>query len=516
MFRIETMTCLSNLICSLFLFGFVILLTNSISPIAAEIFGVSLADEFSITKHNTADIAATVDSTNLTNISIPDNYLDQEEYNEFYNSTITTVKGENIVNTFQPNKIYTLVAENVNLEIAPNKRVLAWTFNGTVPGPTIRMTEGENITVKFVNKSPIPHTIHFHGYHDERNDGVGPMVMPGQAYLYNVTDSPAGVLLYYCHAVPTSQHIKMGMYGALIIDPKNKSAIPLAREAVLVMSEFNIKNPLEFLADYYLINGYTDQYLRYPINANQNDTVRLYVINAGVNLPYSLHLHGTIFKAYPSGLFTNTPVESQSVLIGPGDAYIIEVKWKYPGTYLFHSHGLQQERGSKGMIEISPVDTNGSSFQKPLNQSSSLINSQYELQIELQNPNMSFRTETEINETKKFRDSFNIENILNRNIINNIVNVSIPLNAGLPNNDNFYSPSTIKVHKGQEVRWINNDKLIHTVTSGDPSTGSNGLFDSGVLANNDAFSTIFMDEGVFSYYCIYHPWMFGKVIVEED
>jgi hypothetical protein len=154
-------------------------------------------------------------------------------------------------------------------------------------------------------------------------------------------------------------------------------------------------------------------------------------------------------------------------LIGPGDSSIIEAKWKYPGTYLFHSHGLQQEHGSKGMIEISPMDFNESSFQKPLNQSVSLINSQYELQIELQDPNMSFRTETEINETEIFQDSFNIDNILNRN----------------------------------------------TVTSGDPSTGSNGLFDSGVLANNDAFSTIFIDKGVISYYCIYHPWMIGKVIV---
>ena len=239
--------------------------------------------------------------------------------------------------------------------------------------------------------------------------------MPGQAYLYNVTDSPAGVLLYYCHAVPTSQHIKMGMYGALIIDPKNKTTFPPAREVVLVMSEFNIKNPLAFLADYYLINGYADQYLHSPIKANQNDTVRLYVINAGVNLPYSLHLHGTIFKAYPSGLFANTPIQSQSVLIGPGDTSIIEAQWKDPGTYLFHSHGLQQEHGSKGMIEISHMDLDGSAFQNPLNQSISLFNSQYKLQTELQNPNMSFKTESYINETEKYQNSFSIENILKRN-----------------------------------------------------------------------------------------------------
>ena len=274
-----------------------------------------------------------------------------------------------------------------------------------------------------------------------------------------------------------------------------------------------LKYPLAFLADYYLINGYADQYMHFPIKANQNDTVRLYVINAGVNLPYSLHLHGTIFKAYPSGLFANTPIESQSVLIGPGDASIIEAKWKYPGTYLFHSHGLQQEHGSKGMVEISPMDLNGTTLQKPLNESVSLFNNQYKLQTELQNPKTSFITETDINKTQNYQDSFNIDNILKRNS-NKIVNVSIILDAGLPNNDNFYSPSTIKVHKGQEVKWTNHDKLIHTVTSGDPSTGGNGLFDSGVMASTEVFSTVFLDEGIFNYYCIYHPWMFGKVIVE--
>ena len=167
------------------------------------------------------------------------------------------------------------------------------------------------------------------------------------------------------------------------------------------MSEFNIKNPLAFLADYYLINGYADQYMHFPIKANQNDTIRLYVINAGVNLPYSLHVHGTIFKAYPSGLFANTPIESQSVLIGPGDASIIEAKWKYTGTYLFHGHGLQQEQGSKGMIEISPMDLNGTTLQKPLNESVSSFNNQYKLQTELQNPKTSFITETDINKTQK-------------------------------------------------------------------------------------------------------------------
>ena len=497
MFKIETRI-LFSLVCHFILFGFVILLVNSISS-TNESYGVGLVDEISTIDNNTALKLSEV--TNLT----------PEYYDKFHN---TTLEEGDLDNKFQPDRIYTLVAENINIEIAPNKKVLAWTLNGTMPGPTIRITEGENITVKFINKSPMPHTLHFPGYHDELNDGVIPIVMPGQTYLYNITGSPSGVLLYYCHVVPTSQHIKMGMYGAMIIDPKNKTTIPPAKEFVLVMSEFNIHNPLAFLADYYLVNGYADQYLHSPIKANQNDTVRLYVINAGVNLPYSIHLHGTIFKAYPSGLFANSPIESQSIMIGPGDASIIEAKWGYPGSYLFHSHGLQQEHGSRGMIEITPRELEGSTFQQPLNHTVSMIDNQYQLQTGLQKPPTSFSAENDSKEIEKYQDSFNFENILKRGLNNNTVYVSIVLNAGLPNNDNFYSPATIKVHKGQEVKWTNKDELIHTVTSGDPSTGSNGLFDSGTMTSTEGFSTLFMDEGIFNYYCIYHPWMFGKVVVE--
>ena len=78
------------------------------------------------------------------------------------------------------------------------------------------------MTIKYINKSPIPHTIHFHGNHDDASDGVIPQVMPGQTYLYNITGEPAGALMYHCHAPPTSMHIRMGMYGALIVDPMDK------------------------------------------------------------------------------------------------------------------------------------------------------------------------------------------------------------------------------------------------------------------------------------------------------
>jgi plastocyanin len=183
--------------------------------------------------------------------------------------------------------------------------------------------------------------------------------MPNQTYLYNITGEPAGALMYHCHAPPTSLHIRMGMYGALIVDPKDKPLLlPPAKELVMVMSEYDLEDQLGgFEADYYLINGYADQYMRNPITINHGELLRMYIINIGTTIPAPFHLHSTTFMAYPSGLLDNEPQHVQTIPIAPGDASIVEAKWKYPGTYLFHSHGIQEERGNMGQINV--VGTSG-------------------------------------------------------------------------------------------------------------------------------------------------------------
>jgi plastocyanin len=181
--------------------------------------------------------------------------------------------------------------------------------------------------------------------------------MPNQTYLYNITGEPAGALMYHCHAPPTSLHIRMGMYGALIVDPKDKPLLPPAKELVMVMSEYDLEDQLGFEADYYLINGYADQYMRNPITINHGELLRMYIINIGTTIPAPFHLHSTTFMAYPSGLLDNEPQHVQTISIAPGDASIVEAKWKYPGTYLFHSHGIQEERGNMGQINV--IGTSG-------------------------------------------------------------------------------------------------------------------------------------------------------------
>ena len=135
---------------------------------------------------------------NLNNVTQLSTTLSSNGKNNTIQSSNQTENKDDYDNS---TRLITLVTEDVEIDIAPGKRVTAWTFNGTVPGPTIRLAEGENVTIKYINKSPIPHTIHFHGNHDDVNDGVIPQVMPGETYLYNITGEPAGALMYHCHVV---------------------------------------------------------------------------------------------------------------------------------------------------------------------------------------------------------------------------------------------------------------------------------------------------------------------------
>jgi nitrite reductase (NO-forming) len=460
-------------------------------------------------------------------------------------------------------KEVTLVAQEAELEIAPGKVVKTWTFNGTVPGPVLRFTEGDNVRIKFINKTPIPHTLHLHGNHDDVNDGVLPQVMPNQSYIYNITAGPAGALMYHCHANPTSLHIRMGMYGAMIIDPKDKPMKP-AREFVVVMGEYDTKDMMKLDAEYYLINGYADQYMKNPLEAVNGELVRMYVINIGAGIPSQFHLHSTIFKAYPSGLLSNQPIDAQTIAVGPGDATIVEAKWKYPGAYLFHSHGIQEERGNMGEIHILDNNNNQNSSAQPtassyiLNnttatagKSISMFDWQYELQKKLQKPKIVDYTDAELegkgiaaanmsamhmsNEEEATAadhgntglNASNNNSTTNQNNNNNdngngnatkqIVSISIVNGASNPNSEQSYEPAVVTVKSGSTIVWTNNDSMMHTATSGSSESGPSGIFDTGVIQGSGkvAEATINAKPGSYGYYCSLHPYMKGQLTVTE-
>ena len=193
---------------------------------------------------------------------------------------------------------YELTAVDAEIEVAQGVTFPAWTYNGTVPGPIIRVTEGDTLRVRFANGSEHPHTIHFHGIHPANMDGVFEVVETGETFTYEFPARPAGFHLYHCHATPLKKHIHKGLYGAFIIDPPGGR--PPAQELVMVMNGFDTDGDGE--NNFYTVNGKAFYYAKYPITVKRSETVRIYLANlTEFDLINSFHLHGDFFRYYPNG-----------------------------------------------------------------------------------------------------------------------------------------------------------------------------------------------------------------------
>jgi manganese oxidase len=244
---------------------------------------------------------------------------------------------------------YTIVAEEREIEIAPGVFFPAWTYNGTVPGPIVRATEGNLLRVHFSNASSHPHTIHFHGRHPANMDGVFEVVSPGATFTYEFPAHPAGMHLYHCHTAPLKKHIHKGLYGAFIIDPAVPR--PPARELVMVMNGFDTDG--DGTNNFYTVNGRTFYYARYPIKVRRGETVRVYLANlTEFDLINSFHLHGEVFRWYPTG--TGRQYElTDTVMLCQGQRGIIEIEFANAGLFMFHAHQSEfTDLGWMGFFEV--------------------------------------------------------------------------------------------------------------------------------------------------------------------
>ncbi|HEV2903356.1 MAG TPA: multicopper oxidase domain-containing protein [Gaiellaceae bacterium] len=244
---------------------------------------------------------------------------------------------------------YELVALDKTIEVAQGVDFNAWTYNGTVPGPIIRATEGDLLRVKFANGGSHPHTIHFHGIHPANMDGVFEVVEPGDDFTYEFPARPAGFHLYHCHATPLKKHIHKGLYGAFIIDPV-KPRRP-AQELVMVMNGYDTDGDGE--NNFYTVNGKAFYYAKYPIKVSRSKTVRIYLANlTEFDLINSFHLHGDFFRYYPTGTgdqfeFTDTVVQTQ------GQRGVIEIDFANKGLFMFHAHQSEfAELGWMGFFQV--------------------------------------------------------------------------------------------------------------------------------------------------------------------
>jgi FtsP/CotA-like multicopper oxidase with cupredoxin domain len=256
---------------------------------------------------------------------------------------------------------FTIIAEDDKImEISPGVFYNVWTFNGTVPGPTIRATEGDLVRIKFINNGEKSHTMHFHGIHPAEMDGVFEIVGPGGEFTYEFEADPVGVHPYHCHVMPLEEHIAHGLYGVYIVDPK-EGRTP-ADEMVLVLNGFDTDFDTE--NNFYAANTIPFYYQHHPIQINTNELIRVYVVNMVEFDPINnLHLHGNLYNYFPTGTDTVPSTYTDMITLSQTERGIIEFEYKYPGKYLFHAHKV--EFSEKGWVGIFQVNDNSQEQKSP-------------------------------------------------------------------------------------------------------------------------------------------------------
>ncbi len=265
--------------------------------------------------------------------------------------TVSTLPNGQIVHD------YTITALNKMIEVVPGIMYAAWTYNGRIPGPTIRVREGDHVRIRFINGGDYPHSMHFHGIHPASMDGVfdaaSGQIAPGQEFVYEFDAEPFGLHLYHCHTAPLAEHIAKGLYGAFIIEPKD--GWPKAdRELVMVMGGVDID--FDAANDFYHVNGIPFHYNhdKNPIRLKVGELVRIFLINILEYDPInSFHLHANFFHYYPTGT-SRTPSEfTDTIALMQGQRGILEFRYKYPGRYMFHAHKTEfAELGWTGVFEV--------------------------------------------------------------------------------------------------------------------------------------------------------------------
>jgi nitrite reductase (NO-forming) len=262
-----------------------------------------------------------------------------------------------------------LVLKDVTIDIAPGVKYAAWAWAGGAPGPIIHVRQGQLVHVTLTNRGAIPHSVDFHAARVAPNKDFTD-VFPGKSVSYTFRANDAGVFMYHCGTKPVLMHIANGMYGAIVVEPRN---LPHADENyVLVASEWyldsdGLSKPARFdeakaharVPDWMTFNGYAGQYVAHPLTAKPGDLVRFWVVDAGPSLDTDFHIVGTILNtAYPFGDMRPSDAlhNVQTVTVPAGGGGVFDVKIDTPGLYPFVSHAFAAvDQGQVGLLNVGNV-----------------------------------------------------------------------------------------------------------------------------------------------------------------
>ena len=250
------------------------------------------------------------------------------------------------------------------VSIASGVKYHAWPFNGTVPGPTIHVKQGQTVNVTLTNHGTMHHSIDFHSALTPPDLSFVD-IQPGESIKFSFIAKVPGAFVYHCGTPPVLLHMANGMFGAIIVDPATPLP-PADKSYVLVQSEWytqqisgNLMGPdfdkmMKMTPDEVVFNGIAFQYKDHPLTAEPNQRVRLYMVNAGPNLWSAFHVIGTIFdRVYPDGNPAHFLSGVSTYSVAPGEGIVFDVVIPEAGKYPIVDHSMaHMERGAVAVLNV--------------------------------------------------------------------------------------------------------------------------------------------------------------------
>jgi len=269
-----------------------------------------------------------------------------------------------------PVKEFRIPIRDATVEVAKGVTYKSWTFGGTVPGPVIRVREGDLVRIRLVNEASMPHSIDFHAARIPMNKAFR-TILPKDSLSFEFTARDPGAYLVHCGTPPVLLHLMQGMYLPIIVDPLSGWPGEADKEFVIVQSEFYVQggdsarpgqadwnHALERDASYVVFNGTAFQYQQHPLQVAGGDRVRLFVVNAGPSLGSDFHIVGAIFDAvYPDADPDHALHGVQTWAVPAGGGAVFETTFAQDGsgegTYAFVTHAFADAaKGAVGLIQV--------------------------------------------------------------------------------------------------------------------------------------------------------------------
>ncbi|WP_245808283.1 multicopper oxidase domain-containing protein [Deinococcus hopiensis] len=372
--------------------------------------------------------------------------------------------------------------------------------------------QGDHVVIHFKNTHDQPHTLYLHGIDrlSQEMDGLTE-VLPGQETTYEFVATEAGTFGYHCH-FQTYLHADMGMYGAIVVEPRNSKEKLWTNEHAMILDEWDSRqNPTAPVhksePNYFLVNGKSFPLIPdIAIPDGQTDLMR--IANFGEEV-HSLHMHGNSFLILDKdGFSLSEPVQQDTLLIGPGERVDVLVKGR-DGDFPFHDHIVKDVTnndlypgGIHVMIKGGPaLSAAGTPVQN----------------IGEHAHSHGAGAEAAKAPTEKYADDSPAHNHIYDHLPEGspikVVNI---VNFG-------FDQKELHVKAGTKVAWVNRDVVGHSVTAGLPGGDPKArAFDSSneakgtptMIAQGEAWTYTFTKKGTFEYYCLPHTNMVAKIVVE--